>query len=73
MDQMHQSRDVDWLGGGNIRPINMLSARDQLQIYGHLRSESKRIGKCTPCKWKSRFRHYGILHPIIFSFTIKEA
>ena len=52
MDQMHQSRDVDWLGGGNIRPINMLSARDQLQIYGHLRSESKRIGKCTPCKWK---------------------
>ena len=54
MDQMHQSRDVDCLGGGNIRPINMLSARDQLQIYGHLQSESKRIGKCTPCKWKSK-------------------
>ena len=26
-----------------------------------------------PCKWKSRFGHYGILHPIILSFTIKEA
>lgn len=46
MDQMHQPRDVDWLGGRNTRLINMLSERDQLQIYGHLQSESKRIGKC---------------------------
>ena len=54
MDQMHQPRDIDWLGGRNTRLINMLSERDQLQIHGHLQSESKRIGKCIPCKWKSK-------------------
>ena len=35
------------------RPIYMLSTRDTLQTQGHIETESERIEKDIPCKWKS--------------------
>ena len=36
------------------RPVYMLSKRDPLQTYGHIQTESDRIEKDIPCKWKSK-------------------
>ena len=35
----------------------MLSTRDQLQIQGHIQTESEMIEKVIPCKWKSKESH----------------
>ena len=32
----------------------MLSTRDPLQFQGHLQTESERMEKDNPCKWKSK-------------------
>ena len=34
--------------------IYMLSTRDPLQTYGHIETESERMEKGIPCKWKSK-------------------
>ena len=36
------------------KPIYVLSTGDLLQTQGHIQTESERIKKDIPCKWKSK-------------------
>jgi len=50
------------------RPIYMLPKRCPLQTYRHIQTESKRMEKDIPCKWKPKesqsgkpyFRHHRL-------------
>jgi len=43
------------------RPIYMLSTRNPLQTSGHILTESKRMEKYIPCKWKQKKAGVGSL------------
>ena len=45
MGQMPQPKDKDWLNGYKIRPLYMLSTRDQPQTKGHIQIENEELEK----------------------------
>jgi len=50
------------------RPIYMLSTRNPLQTSGHILTESKRMEKYIPCKWKQK--KAGVFNPFTFKVII---
>ena len=50
---MFQAKGVHWLMDKKARPVSMLSNKDlPLQIQGYKQTESERMEKHIPCKWK---------------------
>ena len=43
------------------RPVCMMSTGDPLQSYKHIETESERVEKDIPCKWKSKKARLAIL------------
>ena len=58
---MLQPKDIDWLNEYKTRSIYMLSTGDPLQTQGHIQTESERMEKDIPCKWKSKKAGIAIL------------
>ena len=46
-------KDTDWLMGYKTRPTYMLSTGNSLQTSRHIQTESERMAKYIPCKWKA--------------------
>ena len=51
---MFQPKDTDWLNGTKTRPIDMLSTRNPFQTSRHIETESQRMEKYIPCKWRAK-------------------
>ena len=50
---MRQPKGTDWLMDTKKRSVYMLSTRDPLQTQGHIQTESEKMEKDIPSKWKS--------------------
>ena len=50
---MRQPKGTDWLMDTKKRSVYMLSTRDPLQTQGHIQTESEKLEKDIPSKWKS--------------------